>query len=67
MLYMDRNERGSPDAGFYTGRLEDKKDIITQVELAAPRPRTVYEMEAMELPVTKTKQLPELPNDVELP
>jgi hypothetical protein len=67
MLYMDRNETGSLDAGSYTGRLEDKKDIITQVELAAPRPRTVYEMEAVELPVTKTKKLPELPNDIELP
>jgi hypothetical protein len=67
MLYMDRNETGSPDAGSYTGRLEVKKDIITQVELAAPRPRTVYEMEAVELPITKTKRLPELPNDIELP
>jgi hypothetical protein len=67
MLYMDRNETGSLDAGSYTSRLEDKKDIITQVELAAPRPRTVYEMEAVELPVTKTKKLPELPNDIELP
>jgi hypothetical protein len=67
MLYMDRNETGSPDAGSYTGRLEVKKDIITQVELAAPRPRTVYEMEAVELPITKTKKLPELPNDIEMP
>ena len=67
MLYMDRNERESPDAGSYAGRLDDKKDIITRVEVAAPRPRTVYEMEAMELPVTKTKQLPEPPKDIELP
>ncbi len=67
MLFMDRNERGSLDARSYAGRFEDKKDIVTQVELAAPRPRTVYEMEAMELPVTKTKQLPELPKDMELP
>ncbi len=64
MLYMDRNET---DARSYTGRLEDKKDIITQVELAALRPRIVYEMEAVELPVTKTKKLPELPNSIELP
>ncbi len=66
MFYMDRNERESPDAGSYASRLGDK-DIITRVELAAPRPRTVYEMEAMELPVTKTKQLPEPPKDIELP
>jgi hypothetical protein len=67
MLYMDRTERGSPDGASYAGRLEDKKDIITQVELAAPRPRTVYEMEAVELPVTKTKQLPELPKEMGSP
>jgi hypothetical protein len=66
MMYMDRNERGSPDTGFYLGkgRLDDKK---VQVELEAPRPRTVYEMEAAPLPVTRTKQLPDLPKELKSP
>jgi hypothetical protein len=64
MMYMDRSERGSPDAGFYSGRLEGKKDRVIQLELGASRPRTVYEMEAAPLPLTKTKQLPELPKDL---
>lgn len=66
MMYMDRSERGSPDTGFYSGkgRLDDKKE---HVELEAPRPRTVYEMEAAPLPIMKTKQLPELPKDLKSP
>ena len=66
MMFMDRNERGSPDTGFYssTGGYDVKK---VPVEMETPRPRTIYEMEAAPLPVTKTKQLPEIPNDLKSP
>jgi hypothetical protein len=65
MMYMDKNERGSPDISYYgKGSIDDKK---VKIELEAPRPRTVYEMEAAPLPVTKTKQLPELPRDLKSP
>ena len=66
MMYMDRNERRSPNTVSHSGKegLDHKK---VQVELEAPRPRTVYEMEAAPLPVTKTKQLPDLPKDLKSP
>jgi predicted protein tyrosine phosphatase len=65
MMYMDRTGRDSADTGFYSGkgRLDDK----TEVELEAQRPRTIYEMEATELPITKTKQLPDLPKGPKSP
>jgi hypothetical protein len=66
LMYMDINEMRSSDSGLYSGkrRLDDKK---SQVELEAPRPSTLYEMEAAPLPVTKTKQLPDLPKDPQSP
>ncbi|KAN0117867.1 hypothetical protein V8E51_003844 [Hyaloscypha variabilis] len=66
MMFMDRNERGSPDTGFYsnTGGYDVKK---IPVEMETPRPRTIYEMDAAPLPVTKTKKLPELPKDQKSP
>jgi hypothetical protein len=64
MMYMDRNEMRSPDNSYYgKGSIDDK----AKIELEAPRPRTIYEMEAAPLPLTKTKQLPELPRDVKSP
>jgi hypothetical protein len=65
MMYIDRNDMGSPDNSYYgKGSIDDKK---AKIELEAPRPRTIYEMEAAPLPLTKTKQLPELPRDLKSP
>ncbi|KAE9377364.1 hypothetical protein N431DRAFT_436593 [Stipitochalara longipes BDJ] len=66
MMFMDPNERGSPDTGFYSNTAGyDIKKI--PVEMETPRPRTIYEMEAAPLPATKTKQLPDLPRDLKSP
>lgn len=68
MMYMDRSGRSSAEGVYSSGKgsLVDKKEHL---ELEAPRPHSIYEMEAEPVPVLqiKTKQLPDIPKDMKSP
>lgn len=59
MMYTDRNGKGV-DVGAVNRSADDKK-IYQGLEGSNSKRKTVYEMEAGPLPVTRTKQLPDLP------
>lgn len=63
MVYMDGSGKGV-DVGAITRRPDDQK---VYQELEGSRRKTVYEMEAAPMSVTKPKDLPDLPPPAESP